>query len=163
MWVSGLKNAGINYNHKASQLNQKEQSVYCSTNMAANLKGDDAGPSQPVLQLSGSIFQSSTATLCGTDLAVHYSYILYATGLVSWHKFSLSKLFFFTATSQPPLLWHFIYNPISCIQDLETVGANKIKTAQTDRNLHRECEIDMPRRPRVVSIRQVSANRSAIC
>lgn len=92
---------------------------------------------------------------CST--AIYSTLIFYMPVVLSLGISSGLQTFFFTATSQPPLLWHFIYIPISCIHYLETCCTNKMRTAQTDRKGCSKHEIDIPLRHGVVSTNKFTA------
>lgn len=77
---------------------------------------------------------SNAGCLCGKHLTAQqpYTLIFYMPVVLSLGISSASQTFFFTATSQAPPLWHFIYITISRIQGLERFCTNKIKIALTD-------------------------------
>lgn len=64
---------------------------------------------------------------------------------VSWQMFTLanSVLFFPSAASQPPMLWHLIYILISRVQDREACCKNTIQTVPADRKVRSVHETDV--------------------
>lgn len=132
MWVSGFKNACWNHiTRHPSKI--RGNSLFMVSKHGCNFKNIWRGRSRAAVSLKAIQQRWMFVWKASHCSAAVYSYILfYMPVVLSLGISSASQTFFFTATSQAPPLWHFIYITISRIQGLERFCTNKIKIALTD-------------------------------
>lgn len=110
MWVSGFKNACWNHiTRHPSKI--RGNSLFMVSKHGCNFKNIWRGRSRAAVSLKAIQQRWMFVWKASHCSAAVYSYILYASGLVSWHKFSLANIFLHSdQPSTTALAFHLYYH-----------------------------------------------------